>query len=199
MNSKLQITQFYDSLVNQIDIFIERQLEICQAGDIIYRIYRFEPKNQTFETHNHRQLLFEWDFEVVDYDGLRNWCKTSFEKLSSKFDIDSNLCSRDQKFKELIKASDYLNHIRDEMLAELANVQRQTFERYELLRTASRCSGFGSSSGDDVNRLKNQSSMEKFCFLLQTRSDEKQILFKSTLHLVICDFYLNKKQRDLFE
>ena len=113
-----------------------------------------------------------------------------------KSDRHSHLKVKDRKS---ITTNDYLNKVRSFLIDEIRKVEDESIELYESNKTRY---NFNSYS---LEEMKKNLFKKRFCFLLDTKADQKSNDFSSsrrqkakkrvfTLCLIISDFYLNEAQ-----
>ena len=97
-----------------------------------------------------------------------------------------------------MKARDYYNQARDEMIAELTKLQNEAFERYDKIKGKLKTVNNSLSDEKQLEMLRSQLFGGKFAFIVeyecQDKDDQKRL---KRFHLVVVDFYLNENSREL--
>lgn len=191
-NPKLQISHYFDSLIREIDIYIEELLENKLLESKFKKKLDNHPntarlKNDTIIHAESIDNLLKLD-EVEDFD------RYSREKIWHHFQMPNFKCVERNRLtnndKHLsIEYSDYWNETREEMLNELNDFQNEAFKRYETIR----------------DELKRDNSINKHMESIIPRVFEKRFAFIlkykrfsfEEINLVELDFYLSPNECQL--
>ena len=183
MNSKLKISQYYDSLVREIDIFTEEQFAkiIADNNDTLISFKKLKKQELQPNVNNQDDNYSIW--------GLwRSKREKYWSRFNAEFNYENNLLNVGGKKTIFVKASDYLNQSREDMLAELARAQAETMERYETIKNE-----FNMKECEQFERINAKLFADKFLFLVQSNASNTRCHTK--LLLVVLDFYLDQSQR----
>lgn len=182
LNAKLIILQYFDSLIQCIDIFTEELLQTCSDSDRLTILRRENCARK--KTQN--ESLEKLDFENVDAIWKHEYNKIWNSMFKMEYNYESNILVTENDL--TINKIDYLNQAREEMLAELANGQEEAFKRYEMIKN-----DLKRDIDENQENLMAQLFANKFYILVEFESREMD----KSQHLVVLDFYLNKQ--DLFK
>lgn len=196
-NPKLMISQYYDSLIREIDIFTEeRLLELTNDQIIELSNNKIYPK--FFENNRNDFNLSELNLDSDE----ENFCLYGRDHLSPNahrivhgFDISSNLmCTKNNELP--IHTKDYYNQARDEILDELSKLQDEAFSRYDKIKGDLK-RDVSLSEQEQLEMVRTQLFANKFAFIvdLEIAAANNQIL--KHFHLVVVDFYLSENAREL--
>lgn len=190
MHPKFIILNYVDSLIREIDIFTEEQLLKCSEDDCVVHLQNDSNsipkvvKPDDVKSSFSDDLLI--DLESIDDIWEHGKSKIFNEHKPPKYDF--MLPDKQIDFEPItIKKSEYLNRVREEMLAEIAKVQEETFMRYESIKNEIK---------QKEEELSNNEYMtetlfaKKFAFAFKHDSNSK-------LRLIVTDFYLNKNHIEL--
>lgn len=200
-NVKLIILDYYDSIIRDIDIYAEKKLEKCKETDMV------EIENNTNEqtdvdviqssyaTNTHDA---EWSDSEIENYGLENYLDSYMEKYN--YDYEGTTNNQTKSMPNRIKASDYINEIRDEMIDELKKAQKNALIYYESIKSNVNIKSI--SDLQERNELVRELVLTKqSAFII--RIDNKQADFRPAkksrfkLYLVLIDFYLKSNEQDL--
>lgn len=200
LNPKLVISQYFDSIIQRIDIFTEEQLEKCSQTDsltipnsmdyTVKTISENRAKTTTEGNESPDELDFENDDNVWKHDYENIWNGLFNEKFE-KINIFRNVSIPENEI--TVNMRDYLNQARDEMLAELAKAQEEAFKHYEMIKK-----DIKRDKDEDEDKLMEKLFANKFYILVEFVSSNDKRLKQNSQHLILIDFYLNKPGRDLF-
>lgn len=201
-NPKLIISNYFDSLIRQIDIFTEKRLAEFELASVktitnsdsedndddkntklakinvadIFRKKKTIKKRRTFTDY--------FDYYMNNSNGLDYYYEYSRniwgEFESNCFDFEKNF-SKNKDPKSII-VSDYLNAARDQLLDVLSQFQKETFERYDAIRK---------ETFKDTESIMARVFEKRFVFILREKTDINELIYKNSIHLIVLDFYLN--------
>lgn len=179
----LLITDYYDSLISQLDIYTEERIkEINEKGlkkeKISFRINNFiSPKRANpVETINN------------PYE-------------SQKYTIDRTDIS-ETEITEILQAEEYLNNARQKAINEIRKVQEENLKYYKANKDKFNVDR-KNLTDEKLKELKSQLFATKFCFLI-LNNPTKNVLIEIekqdmgyydpifNLHTIITDFYLGE-------
>lgn len=194
---KLLIIDYYDSLIQQVDIYTEEQLAKYTDGQpvvnkLIYKVIITESKNSDREEEIHYCLDLESPSQnfnkIVDSDPFWEHSKYNYSKVNAKQDETEPL------------SIDVLNKMRDELIDELKKGQHEALKYYETIKNELKIDKM--ASDEEIDRNVMARLFEKqFMFLYL---DNKKYNYRNwnspfKLYLVVLDFYLNKHERQLLK
>ena len=214
-NHKLIIVDYYDALIRQVDIYTEEKLNIYSNDHLIEIKEEEKEGNQQIEDSKEFDLdteTFESPLKEIEEKAfLPNSVKSL---MVSEFAIKINW-PQQRPFQ--MKAQDYLNFMRDEMIKQIEIAKKETIEHYEAI-----IDGL-----DDKEKLTDKEMKITKCKYDETIKDEfknagklreeelKRKLFENkfaflfsrpysnlnpfTLYLVITDFYLKESHLKLIK
>lgn len=180
------ITDHYDEVTQQVDIFVERLLEKCHdfetdlkrdekaAADVYrdLRLYKLETSDDD---------ILEDDQEYEDnISGYKDPYKPYYE-----YDM-SRVCSSDVVALEPIRVRGYLELLWSKAIEELKKAEEETLESYEINRHLYKYDR-ESLTDEKVAEMRRNLFGEKFCFMIKINQNEN--IFNELL--IITDFYLD--------
>ena len=191
MNPKLIISNFFDSLVNLIDIYTEEQLDKLnkKTAQMIFPIEEYSKK---------KPIIKPWEEEFI-----KNYEINYFQDpYSTEYDF-SQKPSRKIPHGS-VKVNDFLNQTRDELLAEVNSAQVEAFKRCDELRDQLRLISKDETKTQEEREedIKRKVFANEFIGLVHIDqifgiSSEKNFLaFK--LNLVKLDYYMSQDEQLLF-
>lgn len=199
-NPKLIIADYYDSLVNQINIYTEEILKKCKhENDPI-----IEMTPTTTTTTNGRRFsnlpkrnFFEETYGINEYD----------DTYSEDFIIsqkDLSLLSDDQ-IASPKKMSEHVNLIRSSMIDELIKAEQASFDSYERKKATINILLEPLSSSEESSKVDDELNsmlfMPVYWFLLPIEyfagfnKSKNSNIFK--LYAISTDFYLNSSSLEI--
>ena len=130
MNPKLVLSNYFDLLINQIDIHTEEELEKTKETDFIITdkpfVYELKPRNNEH---------FYFDFWKTDHDDDE---KYQIKKIDYQFPTEYDYEFSHQPSKSIspgtVRVKDFLNETRDKMIAEVNAAQCEAFKRYDEIK-----------------------------------------------------------------
>lgn len=190
-NPKIFISNHFDSLIREIDI--EERLECYKTDKQITVNYGESKQISPIKIITDKNIDDFMNFEAVEdfhtYGREKIW---NFIKIPD-FNFDCNLLRNKSKH---IKAIDYWNGIRDELLAELNQFQKQTFEYYDTIIRKELKSY--NSQNKDIESIMSRVFEKKNLFILNYEHfDTEEHICLNMIHLIEFDFYLNQNEREL--
>ena len=178
---KLMIIDYYDSLINVIDIHTEELLRAYSETDILEEI---EPNPRL--KHNDNEIIRPYRVKSLN------------NPFNNTYKIDpSSLKTMGTFTPGLTRMWDYLNGTRDELIKFLRDAQKKTFEDYESIKNELKLAKNGTDEYDVMAKL----FAKRFHFIIEidntnTKSKVKRFsVFK--LIVIDLDFYLNRLGKSL--
>lgn len=201
---KLIILDYYQFLINEIDIYTQEQLER-------YTDDRLLTKTQPESTRIQQQTFDAAKFRIesVSYEGA-SWDESFRDSYSEEYECKQ---SESVYAPNKIKMCDYLNSIRDEMIVQIRRVEAENLEHYEAIKSSLvkvDQDASGKLYQKQVECLKKKLFEKKFCYLLEldkiwSESEQpgnKKLVLNNwpfKLCLVVLDFYLTPQQQSLLK
>ena len=170
-NLKIEIINYYDELIHQVDIDIEESLE----------------------QYNEHQVLR--DLKCFEFDEQIKCVGTYFKSFLSLIE-SFEYYSDDYQTVESTKVVDYLNQTRMRTIDELRKAQEESLEYYKL--NSDRFSTIKEVS--DVNKLeelKSQLFADRFYFQVRIKGKNKHWAFN--LFTFVTDFYMSPSDIHILE
>ena len=167
---KIEIINYFDNLINRIDIDIDDCLEKFNDEDLDRLLINSENNRRNF-----------WD----NYADFNVFFHTSNTSKHQSLDL----------WKGSTKIVDYLKQIRMKTIEELGKAQEDTLEYYKL-----KSFRFKSQLSDEKNKDEYRSELfaERFYFQVQFRTPKK-ICWAFNLFTFVTDFYMSPSNIDLLE
>lgn len=204
MNPKLVISNYFDSLINQIDIHTEEELSNTKETDLI-----LTDKPFTFQLEPGANNEFDFNFWKIGEGNWKDDEKQTIEyPLSTQYKYDFS----HQKSRHIpsgsIKVSDFLNETRDKLIERVKEVQVDAFKRYEEIKEHLKFSQDDTKTQEEQEEeIKRKLFANKFLGLIRvdqivnfdgekyTKSNNESP-FK--LYLVELDFYMDQGEQLYF-
>lgn len=193
LNPKLIISQYYDSLVNQIDIHTEELLEkVSETHQISSDI--FKPGKTYHEMSN--------DFFVRPDNFVPTYQIDSYtDPYSDKYTYNVSANPLADSVKS-IKIREYCQSIRTEMIDELRRAETQTMEYYESIRKDIKSI---KRENRTVEKLKKQLFANKYFFIIRVdrirleafEAVANRSWFK--IYLFELNFYLDQESQEFLK
>ena len=173
----LLITEYYDSLISQLDIYTEERMkEFKEKGLQLKRIY-------TFYTCGRRRFYGEKTYQNYGLETLNN------PYISKTYIIDPTDIS---EIKDISKAQEYMNKVREKAIDEIRKVQDENLEYYKANKDKFKVDRINLTE-EKWEELKSQLFDNRYCFLVK-KEPKYSTIFE--LHIVITDFYLRESDID---
>lgn len=184
VNPKLVISQYFDSLIRQVDIYTEETLQLYTDADV----FEIEPsRGETSKQPDHTITPYSLcDHNSIDFGPQLLW-KRILD--SHKLDLNDNLTRFGP---EPINKRIYVNQMRDQLIKELEKGQSEAFEYYETIK-------------NEIDKSMSQEDIESivfannYYFIIIRKIYYPQVVNPFKMHLVKLDFYLNCRERDLLK
>ena len=171
----LLITDYYDSLISQLDIYTEE------------RIKEHKEKGLSQTDSNN----FDGESSDSDEESSNETRVQKFDNRSLNYKIDRNKFAN---VTEVTQVEDYLNEVRQKAIDEIRKVQDENLDHNNGNKDK-----FKLFSEDNLEEYKSNLFANRFCFLVNIKTigikcwetaARNESLFK--LHIVITDFYLSE-------
>lgn len=188
MNPKLVISQYFDNLIRQIDIFTEEQLEKSTTDELVEVSLIQKGFLNTPDKQDCVKIINdEWNFDQID--DIHEYGRAIWTQIRTPvFDLKPNLLEKSER--EMLrdmKQKDYLSRAREKMLAELTKLQEEAFRKYESIRNEIK---LDKTDQDNLEEIQRRIFDGKFPFL----AEYKRPLIQ--LFLIVSDFYIEKNERN---
>lgn len=223
MNAKLMISKYYDSLIRDLDIFIEEELAEFSNDELFEKPANDADTTQSSTQHDHENESFG-DAENLWSDADLESCtdiwgdwrgnstlqeanansvnsrptreKVAFSDPYSNQSVISRACSIVEWPNEPTKVVDHLENIRQIVISQVHNAQKEAFKRYESVKDKLEISKYSVDEPDQVEELREQlfDNMSIFAVNLDFRNDQEGSNSSPPLKLlIVLDFYLRKQ------
>ena len=174
MTPPLLITEYYDSLISQLDIYVEERIkEIKENGLQLERIYTF----------NTCGTMVSHDYDKYGIETLKNpYEKQNYRIKTTKIPkIEIN---------DISEAKEYMNRARQKAIDEIRKVEEENLKFYKANKEEFKVDRKNLTE-EKLEELKSQLFANRFCFLVK-----KQPVYTTIfeLHIVITDFYLRESE-----
>ena len=164
---KLLITDHYDKLIQQVDIYIEELLEKYNENDLLP------------EDNEEISLLEHTSNDFYDKDEYKDPYESKYEYEMSKLDVTPGAT----------RIRDYLELIRSKSIEELKKAEKETLDSYEINKLLYKYDRVNLTV-DRVEEMKRNIFKDKFCFMLQFNKPDIRLLKN---YLIIIDFYIDNE------
>jgi len=186
----LLILDHYDSLLNQIDVYTEQQLEKYTEDDLLKdRFNRNESKNEIYQPNEYSLGdTFQMKFENISIQAYE-------DPYSDKYNYAECTSTNPRFLSQFLKVRDYLNMIRLEAIGEIKKAQQEHLDYYEANKSEFKLDD-RIMTKELIKNLKKEIFSKKYCFLLELEQlcvieqVPNASFFK--LHTVVTDFYLEE-------
>ena len=199
------IIDYFDSLVQQVDIYTEEELEKYTDKSVVTKIPDDDHSSSDDEESNDEvgneeksllNLFDSWESiknayenQTYDEDPYMNEREYEYSGVETKHEppsVSSNV-------------RQFLNNMRDEMINEIRKGEEEALKNYKNIKSELKIDKLASDEEIDrdvATRLFENKSM--FLLLdINSKSKNKDSPFK--LYLFVVDFYLNKQERKLLK
>ena len=167
---KVEIINYFDSLINKVDIHFEECLENYNQDQVIGDLECFK---KLFKHYTTKDRLSSPSIHVKFHD--------SFE-LAQK---------RDNEWSESTKVVDYLNQERLRTIEQLRKGLEESLEYYK--ENLSQC------DFESFDEMKSQLFKDKFYFQVSYQKPSSIISWIFNLYTIVTDFYLSQTDINLLE
>lgn len=193
------IANYYDFMVNQIDIYTEEQLETYAATDLMpHFVPNAHIKSNKTQSPNFPQIYklktpsFSEMFDLITDPYSDEYSYNQIASISTPLRFSGNQ-----------KIHDYLNEVRDKLIDELRRVENETQAYLETIKNSMRVD-LHKSVSDQVEQVRRAVFARKFCFILKIDTitlDTYQELVNSSpfkMYLFVIDFYMDRSEQKIF-
>ena len=172
ISPKIEIINYFDDLINRIDMDIEKCLENYKEEQILGRLKCFKTGKKD----------------------IKNMEKFYLSYFNSK----SNQYQRRDEWPESTKVVDYLNQIRQGTIDELRKAQEETLENYKQNSSLFKSQEISKMKIDEIN---SELFKEKFYFQLVYKPEDPKYKnpWIFNLYTFVTDFYMSQTEIDLLE
>lgn len=190
----LLITEYYDSLIRQLDIYTEERIKELQETGL--------PKIEV-DSYSYCSTCYEQTDEIETYgvETINN------PYQSKQFTIDTTIT--ETEITELSQAIDYVSKIRQQAIDEIRKVQEENLDHYNENKDKFKVDKKENLTGEKLDEFKSQLFAPRFCFLVNKTPIESVRIYSDSwircrdrymslfnLHTVITDFYLRESDID---
>lgn len=189
-NPKLIIIQYYDRLINFIDIHTEELLQKYSETDLL-------EESSTSSDVDNGDRKFEWVlFDNEELKPYKVWHKSY--SITIDYDIEpSSLKTLSTFTYGSNRMCDYLNATRYEMIKYLQDAQKKTMQDFELIKNDLKLGKDESESTDEDDLVMSRLFANRYHFVVKICENKEN---KSKIHkyspfkllIVDLDFYLDK-------
>lgn len=193
-NPKFLILNYYDSLVNQIDIYTEEELDRTASDDRL-------DFNRTIPNESILKTNFEQNKPDYFMKNYENEIETQFTDYSYEEISDHEIIHSEPTISsDDLSVRDYLNSVRQTMLLELSSSQIENLKHYEKCK-----SDLNKDFGQE--KVREHVFESRFCFIIQfdhvlIGNENQQSNYVDNpspfkLYLFLVDFYMTTKELEL--
>lgn len=185
-NPKLIISNYFDSLICQVDIFTEERLAEIDSNSV-----KDPPSNHRMnDTILYRsdykiektQTLTEYFDDAMDTEAVEQYVNANFWiRMEMGFDYHYRRYQIIKEQPKPMKASDW-NDARDELIATLNQMQNETFKHYETIKAELK-----RDNNNNIVGIMEQVFEKRFLFILKYNNP----ITRKSMNLIELDFYLN--------
>lgn len=192
VNPKLIIIDYYDSLIQQIDIYTEEKLKSLSDPDICCDEVEKAKTTLVQAKYSNKCFELEWPSfvsQTFETDGYKDPYKSTYE-----YDI-----IKKKSFVKNIKIRDQVNRIRDDIIRQIDQIRSENLEHFESIRNELKKNS--SESEEETNRrFKKKLFEKKFCFIFELKNAPKELNSCSyDLYLILLDFYPDDNIQEIFK
>lgn len=184
LNPKKLVYDYYDALINKIDIHTEQQLEKFSSTDI----FEFKPPENSEQQRCHIQ-----ESERYGIKSYKNPYHCADYKRS-----DFEISKRTRLNYGLIRTWDVLNATREEMIEKLRDCQTETLGKLEQVKhDVAKINAEEIANEEKVEKIFSLKFAEKFPIILDVKNswricETRRLPFN--LILIELDFFIRKSQ-----
>ena len=185
---KLYIINYFDSLINKIDIYTEEKLQNLNSVDLVEK-----PSDLNKEIDRNRWKYYVQDYKIPSIKPLEDeYNSETYVELANFPNITQRPLLFDPEEICSLKLKDYFNRYREELIRELRHVQEETLENYDALKKDNNIDVKEDMSEEEMRRMLFG---KKFCFIYQF--EQKFALAPTFLRfeifLFVFDFYIDQE------
>ena len=200
------IIDYFDSLVQQVDIYTEEELEKYTDQSVVTKIPD-DDQSPSDEEESNDEVGNEEKSLLNLFDSWES-IKSAYENRKYVGE-DPYTNEREYEYSEIVAKHEppsissnvrqFLNNMRDEMINEIRKGEEEALKNYKTIKSELKIDKLASDEEIDrdvATRLFENKSM--FLLLdINSKSKNKDSPFK--LYLFVVDFYLNKQERKLLK
>ena len=184
-NSKIEIINHFDDLINRVDIDIEESVGKCTEEQELSQLKCFEIGQRNVKSLKRFSLkCFDSEDESEDESEKESKKPIRFETVD--------------QWPESMKVIDYLNQIRENTINELRKAQKDTLSHYKL-----NSSHFKSNDDHiiDEKKMNEMELNEKYFFQVLYKPDDPKYAEPSifNLYTFVTNFYMSPSDIYLLE
>lgn len=194
----LIISDYYDSLINRLDIYTEELIKNVQdqekhtKTEILFKDYlsKLETENEKDAMKRENPDNQFLTLENLETPGEAINTKIKNDPYSEKYTYDETCNSSAVTLTKYRTQIDYFNGVRCNAIGELTKAKQENLRDYELNRIIYK-RDLSKLDAHDIDLLPSQLFKKKFCFILEIEA------FASTRFKMItfvCDFYLSQNE-----
>lgn len=181
------IVDYYDSLINEIDVYTEKLLKRTSPESVLSDIHG----KQDTALHEASGRNKSEDYGVTAY--------TNPYSMIYKFEAPD--------YEKILPVSknfhEYVNMSRERMIVELRQAQQANLDYYRSNKDKFEYDPDQMSQEEEIEKLREQIFENKFCFVFKNENDEsnetKQATDSLDLFTLILDFYVNSDELTLLK
>lgn len=191
---RLFALNYFDSLIRQVDIHTEQQLDLFDEDDFVA-----DPKQQPLENEGSNfASSFDFGFLPIDQHD-KSLVEASVDPYLEGYDFQIECQMRPNKTSaNKIRTREYLNATRDLLIAELKSMQSESLKKLDTNKFKTKFS----KSCDEFEQSEARLFDDKFAFILAMNEIrlgftrvENESPFK--IYLIVLDFHLNRNSQQL--
>lgn len=180
-NPKLLISNYFDSLIREVDIFTEEKLANKNSKNLVKIDDNVEislNKKPQINAPEHDMMDFDEVDDFYHYGQFVMWTELECAEFERNRSTNEPCKS--------MKECDYWNETRDVLLEKLNELQKETFEHYDTIREELKRD---MSSYNDMESIMARVFEKRFPFIvIYGNSNDKGLCEK--IYLVELDFYI---------
>lgn len=212
INPKLLISQYYDSLIRELDIFIEEQHAACSSDYFLEKPDNTDSNNDSNrdeKVDENENIWDEVDIESCDdlWGNEQNQVKPTRQNIAfaDPYTNDCINCSINSSFDEWpskpTRVHEYLDKVRENLISKVNEAQKEAFQRFESIKSSFKIEkSLGEMERIEQLNEKSLVNMSIFSVVLDPKTNEEEISTASANSsfkmLIVSDFYLNKNILD---
>lgn len=197
VSPKLVIIDYYDSLINQIDIYTEELIEKCQDNDLLLHVFGGENPGRQKTTLGEELTNYQNGPEMFDF---------FIDPYNDEYDLDNASITNSKFVPGVTRIKEYLNSLRMSAIEEIRTAQEENIRYYESIRNRVEIE----RNSEKIELLRSQIFSNRFCFLMRIVVENSPLsssylrsyprcdaIFK--LFTIVVDFYMSDEEIDLLK
>lgn len=187
---KLIIIDYYDSLINQVDIYTEEQLAKHTDSDVVTEAISKEDSFNTNSSYKTEENPDDLDLEssnanlkkIVNYQPYSKEVKYTYPEEKAKHEPPPP---------PMTNVHQFLNKMREEMIGQIKRYQEKSLKYYETIKNELKVQKLESEE-EILGRLFER----EFSFLILEKTSHCKANKNSpfNMYLIVLDFYVNKHE-----